>query len=37
MKMADDANLGYLTAEELIREGQQEFELHNMFEQYIDE
>lgn len=37
MKIADDANLGYLTAEELIREGQQEFELHNMFEQYIDE
>jgi hypothetical protein len=37
MIMADDANLGYLTAEELIREGQQEFELHNMFEQYIDE
>ena len=37
MKMADDANLGYLTAEELIREGHQELELHNMFEQYIDE
>ena len=37
MKMADDAKLGYLTAEELIREGHQEFELHNMFEQYIDE
>ena len=37
MKMADDANLGYLTAEELHREGQQEFEVHNMFEQYIDE
>lgn len=37
MKMADDANLGYLTTEELIREGQQEFEVQNMFEQYIDE
>ena len=37
MKMADDANLGYLTAEELLREGQQDFEVHNMFEQYIDE
>ena len=37
MKMADDANLGYLTTEELIREGQQDFEVHNMFEQYIDE
>lgn len=37
MKMADDASLGYLTAEELHREGQQEFEVHNMFEQYIDE
>ena len=37
MIMADDANLGYLTAEELIRERQQEFEVHNMFEQYIDE
>ena len=35
--MADDANLGYLTTEELIREGRQDFELHNMFEQYIDE
>ena len=37
MIMADDANLGYLTPEELIREGRQDFELHNMFEQYIDE
>ena len=37
MIMADDANLGYLTTEELIREGRQDFELHNMFEQYIDE
>ncbi|MCR5333891.1 MAG: hypothetical protein K6E45_03090 [Bacteroidaceae bacterium] len=37
MKMADDSNLGYLTTEELIREGQQDFEVHNMFEQYIDE
>lgn len=37
MKMADDANLGYLTAGELIREGLQDFEVHNMFEQYIDE
>ena len=37
IKMADDANLGYLTTEELIREGQEELELHNMFEQYIDE
>lgn len=37
MKMPDDANLGYLTAGELIREGQQVFEVHNMFEQYIDE
>jgi hypothetical protein len=35
--MADDANLGYLTAGELIREGQQDFEVHNMFEQYINE
>ncbi len=35
MIMADDANLGYLTTEELIREGRQDFELHNMFEQYI--
>lgn len=37
MIMADDANLGYLTTDELIREGRQDFELHNMFEQYIDE
>lgn len=37
MIMADDANLGYLTTEELIHEGRQDFELHNMFEQYIDE
>ena len=37
MIMADDANLGYLTTEELIREGRQDFELYNMFEQYIDE
>lgn len=37
MKMADDANLGYLTTEKLLREGQQDFEVHNMFEQYIDE
>lgn len=37
MIMADDANLGYLTTEELISEGRQDFELHNMFEQYIDE
>jgi hypothetical protein len=37
MKMADDAQLGYLTTDELIREGQQDFEVHNMFEQYIDE
>ena len=37
MIMADDANLGYLTTEELIREGRQDFELHNKFEQYIDE
>ena len=37
MVMADDANLGYLTTEELIREGQQDFDVHNMFEQYIDE
>lgn len=37
MIMADDANLGYLTTEELIREGRQDVELHNMFEQYIDE
>lgn len=37
MIMADDAYLGYLTPEELIREGRQDFELHNMFEQYIDE
>lgn len=37
MIMADDANLGYLTTEELIRERRQDFELHNMFEQYIDE
>ena len=35
--MPDDANLGYLSTEELIREGQQYFEVHNMFEQYIDE
>lgn len=37
MIMADDAQLGYLTAEELIREGQQDFEFQNMFEQYVDE
>lgn len=37
MIMADDAQLGYLTTEELVREGQQNFEVHNMFEQYIDE
>ncbi len=37
MKMADDAQLGYLTTDELIRESQQDFEVHNMFEQYIDE
>ena len=37
MIMADDANLGYLTVGELIREGQQDFEVQNMFEQYINE
>lgn len=37
MKFADDANLGYLTAEELLHESEQEFEIENMFKQYIDE
>lgn len=37
MKFADDANLGYLTTEELLRESEQEFEIENKFEQYIDE
>ena len=37
LKMAEDASLGYLTTEELLREGQQDFEAQNMFEQYIDE
>lgn len=37
MKFADDANLGYLTPEELCCEREQNIEVHNMFEQYVDE
>lgn len=37
MRFADDANLGFLTPDELSREREQDIEIQNMFEQYIDE
>lgn len=37
MKFADDVDLGYLTPEELCNEREQNIEVRNMFEQYVDE
>ena len=37
MKFADDAGLGYLTPMELCNEREQNIEVPNMFEQYVDE
>lgn len=37
MKFADDASLGYLTPKELCNEREQNIEVQNMFEQYVDE
>lgn len=37
MKFADDANLGYLIPKELCNEREQNIEVKNMFEQYVDE
>lgn len=37
MRLADDANLGYLSPNDLYNERKQNIEVENMFEQYIDE
>ena len=37
MKFADDASLGYLTPKQLCNEREQNIEVQNMFEQYVDE